>query len=187
MARAYRWTALEGSLIGGTIGGLMGIFLTNRGGTAELGFLLWPAFILTAAAAIASIEEQTILRLVCACVPFVLVLYSVFFWIGAGTQAYFVGRVVFLKGIRVPLAAYTERDLAIRYGLFFLFVLLASPPAVVGFVPSVKGLVRLTRSSFGGVPWREQPETAFRRWLLRLFRIGLVAAVVGLNLVVLTA
>jgi hypothetical protein len=177
----YRMSALEGALAGGVVGVAGAVVLTGDTITVEVGQFLWLTMILAAGAVIAGPPKQPPLSIIRASLPFMAAVTAVLLWTGAAFMAYHVGRAVMIAGIRLPLAAYTEREMAIRYGLFYLFVLAASPPAVLTAVPMWKGVARGARLIAGWPLWRTEVETWTRTTLLRVFRILVSAAMLGLT------
>jgi hypothetical protein len=81
--------------------------------------------------------------------------------------------------IRIPLGAFTAREVMIRYGLFFLFVLAASPPALFASVSAWRGIAGIAMRIAGKEPWSAVPLTHGRRTFLRFWRGGICLCMIG--------
>lgn len=140
----------EGAAWGLVVGALGGVIVTGSTITAEAGQVLWLMTVIAGAVVIAPAGGETMRASAGACLPFFLALCCVLAWTGAAGLAWSVGRAILISRVTVPIAAYTERDMAFRHGIFFIFLIGASLPAVIGTLIACHGTAGLVRRLAAG-------------------------------------
>jgi hypothetical protein len=172
---------IEGWFAGAIVGGAGGYILTGGAVTAETGQVLWLVMIGLAGSVIAGPRTGTPLAVIAASLPFLATLLAILLWTGAARMAYDVGWAVLARKISIPLAAFTQRDMLFRYGLFFLFLLVASAPAVLAAVCAWHGLRGIAMRIAGKWSLNLKPPTPRARTvILRVWRGTVCLAVVAL-------
>jgi hypothetical protein len=133
-------------LAGAAVGFAGGLILTSELMTAEVGQAFWVITILAGAAVLDKSTETSFARLIVGTLPFSITLAGILVWTGAASMAYHVGWAIVVAHIPIPLSAATDREWVIRYGIFYLFLLVASPPAIVAAACGKECAVRMLAS-----------------------------------------
>lgn len=136
---SWRDTA-EGAAWGAVVGILGGLVLIGNTVTAEVGQVLWLTTVVAGALVISPVSGSFGVA-AGACLPFFAAICGTLVWSGAARLGLSVGKAVLISRAPIPLAAFTERELAFRHGIFFLFVLCSSLPAVIGALLAWQGAV----------------------------------------------
>ncbi len=177
--RSVRVEWAEGSIAAATVGIACGCILTRRVVTAETGQVLWLFAVFAATSVIPEGVGSGLGVTTLACTPFVAGLFATLVWTGDAELALAVGYAVAIKHAVIPLAAFTEREMAFRWGLFFLFVLTSSLPACLAGALLLRGLRAV-------VLWLLRPgmhawgATILGPMQKRLWRCGITAVLVVL-------
>lgn len=109
---------------------MLGTYVTSGEIPPELGEVVWAAMVITASAALASSYQFSSLSLLFrVLIPSAVLVATAIAADTLGLTLLVIQAVV--SGVSVPLAAFTPRELAIRYGLFFAFILAATMPAMI--------------------------------------------------------
>jgi hypothetical protein len=166
----------EGGAAAALVGVATGALLTDGATTAETGQIVWFLGVILSTLVAPRYTGQPFVAVLRA-LPFQCSLLAVLYTREQLFPTYIVAKVIFVRHVRVPLSAATDRDMVFRYGLFFLFVLFSSVPLSICITMITSMFMRAMKRI--RLPERQRPiSVVLLRSARRLLRVVSAAVAV---------